>query len=274
MAESSHQSNNSSEESTRYNPAPNVDFAQEEIKTNNIATTLYLEHDNPEYFKCVSDFISMCCLHKTFKRQPTQMFQEILVDFWYIATPDNNTKKRRFAIPSINFQGDIGLNTFRMVIRANYLDKPEDYASLPDVPVLRSFFHSIGYSEDVPAKGTLKKVCLPPKWKLLMAQIMECLGGKTGGLDEINGKDVIILYCLAKEIKDAYDSFEGTPIPVPAFGTKNWTLLASYIEGPPFTSHMMAICTPDRPVKMKAPVNTTPAGERDSKGKNPRAKPG
>ncbi|GKD03786.1 hypothetical protein Tco_1178760, partial [Tanacetum coccineum] len=32
-----------------------------------------------------------------------------------------------------------------------------------------------------------------------MAQIMECLGRKTGGLDQINGKDAMILYCLARE---------------------------------------------------------------------------
>ncbi|GJV07399.1 hypothetical protein Tco_1345055 [Tanacetum coccineum] len=60
MAQSSNQSTSSSEESIPYNPAPNVDFEPSEIKIkpNNPVTTLYPEHDNVEYFECVSDFIS------------------------------------------------------------------------------------------------------------------------------------------------------------------------------------------------------------------------
>nr|GEW79495.1 hypothetical protein [Tanacetum cinerariifolium] len=32
-----------------------------------------------------------------------------------------------------------------------------------------------GYSEEIRAKGTLKKICLPPRWRLLMGQIIQCL---------------------------------------------------------------------------------------------------
>ncbi|GKG50066.1 hypothetical protein Tco_0518840, partial [Tanacetum coccineum] len=39
------------------------------------------------------------------------------------------------------------------------------------------------YSGEIMAKGTLKKSFLPPRWRLLMAQIIQCLGGKTSGLD-------------------------------------------------------------------------------------------
>ncbi|GJV17089.1 hypothetical protein Tco_1362412 [Tanacetum coccineum] len=53
------------------------------------------------------------------------------------------------------------------------------------------------YGEAVEAKGTLKKNLLPPRWRLLMALIIQCLGCKTGGFDQITNKDAIILYCLA-----------------------------------------------------------------------------
>ncbi|GJY93476.1 retrovirus-related pol polyprotein from transposon TNT 1-94 [Tanacetum coccineum] len=66
---------------------------------------------------------------------------------------------------------------------------------------------------EIGAKGTLKKSCLPPRWRLLMGQVIQCLGGKTGGLDQISNKDATILYCLAngrpfiapksKHLKDA-----------------------------------------------------------------------
>ncbi|GJV83523.1 hypothetical protein Tco_1523421 [Tanacetum coccineum] len=54
------------------------------------------------------------------------------------------------------------------------------------------------------AKGTLKKSCLPPKWRLLIGQVIQCLGGKTGGLDQISNKDATILYCLANGVKVDY----------------------------------------------------------------------
>ncbi|GJZ31392.1 hypothetical protein Tco_0576439 [Tanacetum coccineum] len=40
----------------------------------------------------------------------------------------------------------------------------------------------IGYSGSIEATGTLKKSYLPPKWRLLMAQFIQCSGGKTGGM--------------------------------------------------------------------------------------------
>ncbi|GJY59910.1 hypothetical protein Tco_0459802 [Tanacetum coccineum] len=62
----------------------------------------------------------------------------------------------------------------------------------------------IGYSGEIRAKGTLKESFLPLRWRLLMGQIIQCLGGKTGGLDQISNKDATILYCLANEVKVDY----------------------------------------------------------------------
>nr|GEY12657.1 retrovirus-related Pol polyprotein from transposon TNT 1-94 [Tanacetum cinerariifolium] len=38
----------------------------------------------------------------------------------------------------------------------------------------------------------------------MMGQIIQCLGRKTGGLDQISNKDAIILYCLANEVQVDY----------------------------------------------------------------------
>ncbi|GKB13673.1 hypothetical protein Tco_0847596 [Tanacetum coccineum] len=54
------------------------------------------------------------------------------------------------------------------------------------------------------AKGTLKKSLLPPRWKLLMAQIIQCLRGKTRGFDQITNKDAIILYFIANGVNIEY----------------------------------------------------------------------
>ncbi|GJQ89775.1 hypothetical protein Tco_0000914 [Tanacetum coccineum] len=48
---------------------------------------------------------------------------------------------------------------------------------------------------------------IPPKeelWRILMAQIIQCLGGITGGQDQISNKDAIILYCLANRVEVDY----------------------------------------------------------------------
>nr|GEZ42956.1 retrovirus-related Pol polyprotein from transposon TNT 1-94 [Tanacetum cinerariifolium] len=57
---------------------------------------------------------------------------------------------------------------------------------------------------EIEVNGTLKKSFLPSRWRLLMAQIMQCLSGKTGGLDQISNKDAIILYCLANGVNVDY----------------------------------------------------------------------
>ncbi|GKA03180.1 hypothetical protein Tco_0675961 [Tanacetum coccineum] len=90
--------------------AKQVGFNLEDIllNTNNEVALLYLEHNNKDYFKCVSDFISKCCLRKPFTKSPN-MYKEYLAKFW-------------------------------------------------------QWFPTIGYGEEVSAKGTLRNSLLPPRW--------------------------------------------------------------------------------------------------------------
>ncbi|GJZ11429.1 hypothetical protein Tco_0546188, partial [Tanacetum coccineum] len=96
------------------------------------------------------------------------------------------------------------VNNFRNAIGAHYLPHSSEYVAPPSIDVVRQWFPSIRYWEEVLAKGTLRKSLLPPRWRLLMTQIMQCLGGKTGGFDQITKKDAIILYSLANGIDIDY----------------------------------------------------------------------
>ncbi|GJX03614.1 hypothetical protein Tco_0189530 [Tanacetum coccineum] len=73
--------------------------------------------------------------------------------------------------------------------RGTYLPHSNEYVSSPSLAVVRPLFATIEYNGEIGAKGTLKKSCLPPRWRLLMAQIIRCLGDKTRGLDQISNKD-------------------------------------------------------------------------------------
>ncbi|GJV66157.1 hypothetical protein Tco_1476985 [Tanacetum coccineum] len=262
--------------------AKQVSFNLEDIilNINNEVTLLYLEHNNKDYFKCVFDSISKCCLRNPFTRSPN-MYKEYLGEFWYSATDLENSKVF-FSILTGGIFGEV------------------------------RWFLTIGYGEDVLAKGTLKKSLLSPRWRLLMAQIIQCLGGKTGGFDQITNKDAIILYSLANcinidyanifwediilklkkkqrekfipytrfisllimhKIKEGYRDDEVTQYPTQVFSVNNWALKPNQPEEPPFTDHMLAICNANEPVAFKAPKPSSIA-ERVPQGTKPGAQPG
>ncbi|GKC00179.1 hypothetical protein Tco_0986315 [Tanacetum coccineum] len=156
------------------------------------------------------------------------------------------------------------------------------YVSPPSITTVRPWFATIGYSGEIRAKVTLKKSCLPPRWRLLMGQIIQCLGGKTGGLDQISNKDATILYCLATGVEVDYAKLIWEDIihklskksrekVVPYPSIHNWALKPNQTEGPPFTDHMNAICNLDVPMDSKAPKPSSQTKEVPQ-GKKPVAK--
>nr|GEU77796.1 hypothetical protein [Tanacetum cinerariifolium] len=143
----------------------------------------------------------------------------------------------------------------------------------------------IGYSVEIKAKETLKKSCLPHRWRLLMGQIIQCLGGKIGGLDQISNKDATILYCLANRVVPylwfisllleyimlEYDNEELTINPTQIFSVHNCALKPNQSKGPPFTNYMKSIYNLDVLVDFKAPKPSSQT-KKVSQGKKPRAK--
>ncbi|GJV72395.1 hypothetical protein Tco_1492390 [Tanacetum coccineum] len=98
------------------------------------------------------------------------------------------------------------ISEFWNAIGAHYLPHSREYVAPPYIDIVRPWFEIIRNGEIRPVKGTLKKSLLPPKWRLLMAQIIQCFGGKTGGFDQITNNDAIILYSIANGINIDYAS--------------------------------------------------------------------
>ncbi|GJT15209.1 hypothetical protein Tco_0873915 [Tanacetum coccineum] len=129
--------------------ANQVSFNLEDIllNTNNEFALLYPEHNNKDYFKCVSDFISKCCLRKPFTRSPN-MYKEYLAEFWYSTTALENSKVS-FSIPTGGISGEVGVNTFRNAINAHSLPHSIKYVTPPSIDVVRKWFPTIGYGEEI-----------------------------------------------------------------------------------------------------------------------------
>ncbi|GKF67645.1 hypothetical protein Tco_0197324, partial [Tanacetum coccineum] len=185
------------------------------------------------------------------------------------------------------------------------------YVSPPSITTIQPWFAIIGYNGEIRTKGTLKTSCLPPRWRLVMGQIIQCLGEKIGGQDQICNKDATILYCLANEVQvdyakliwedlihklnkktrekiipyprfislllehmmPEYDNEELTINLTQVFSVHNWTLNPNQPEEPPFTTHMKAICNLDVPVDSKA-LKFSSQTKEVPQGKNPGAKSG
>nr|GEZ61473.1 hypothetical protein [Tanacetum cinerariifolium] len=133
----------------------------------------------------------------------SKMYKEYLAEFWYSAKALENSKVS-FSVPTSGIYGEVGVNTFRNSIVSHYLPHSSECVAPPSINIVRPWFEIIVYGETVPVKGTLIKIIFPLKWRLLTAQIIQCLGGKTRGFDQITNKDAIILYSLANGINIDY----------------------------------------------------------------------
>ncbi|GKE27678.1 hypothetical protein Tco_1443062, partial [Tanacetum coccineum] len=175
-------------------------------------------------------------------------------------------------------RGEIEVTTFRNAIGAHYSDK---YVDSPSLAIVKPWFAEIGYNGEIGVKGTLKKSCLPPRWRLLMGHIIQCLGGKTGGLDQISNKDATTLERVIpyprfislrlEYIAPEYANESLTINPTQVFSVNNWALKQNQPEEPPFTEHMLAVYNADVPNVPKAPKPSSNA-ERVPQGTKPGAK--
>nr|GEV83417.1 retrovirus-related Pol polyprotein from transposon TNT 1-94 [Tanacetum cinerariifolium] len=69
-------------------------------------------------------------------------------------------------------RGETCITNFRNALGEQYLPYSSMYVSLPFITTVRPWFATIGYRGEIGAKGTLKKSRIPPRWRLLMAQII------------------------------------------------------------------------------------------------------
>nr|GEW31159.1 hypothetical protein [Tanacetum cinerariifolium] len=75
-------------------------------------------------------------------------------------------------------------------------------------------------------------------------------------------------------MKDVYGDGDVTIHPTQIFSVNIWALIPNHTKGPPFTSHMLAICKAEKPVAFKSPRTSSQTEKKVSQGKNLRAKAG
>ncbi|GKE20361.1 hypothetical protein Tco_1431873 [Tanacetum coccineum] len=255
-------------------PADHVEFTFDEMlfATNNEVARIHPDHPNSSYFHIVSDFISKCYLRKAFISAPTQ-YVEYLAEFWYTAKALENSRIWVLT-PTGGIIGEIGITTFRNAIRAHYSDT---YVDSPSLALVRPWFAEIGYNGEIKVKGTLKNSCLPLRWRLLIGQIIQCLGDLIHKLKKKSRERVIpylrFISLLLEYMAPEYANDSCTINPTQIFSIHNWALKPNQPEEPPFTEHMLAVCNLAAPNVPKAPKPSSIA-ERVPQGTKPGAKPG
>ncbi|GJS53475.1 hypothetical protein Tco_0626837 [Tanacetum coccineum] len=182
-----------------------------------------------------------------------KMYKEYLAEFWYSAKALEHFKVS-FSIPTGGIYGEVGVNTFRNAIGAHYLPHSSEYVTPPSIDIVRPWFETIRYAEKVSTKGTLKKSLLPPREKVVpYTRFLSLL--------------------MMHKMKEGYGDGDVTLYPTQVFSVNNWAMKPNQPEEPPFTDHMLAICSAAKPVVFKAPkpsLNT----ERIPQGTKPEAQPG
>nr|GEY69705.1 hypothetical protein [Tanacetum cinerariifolium] len=87
--------------------------------------------------------------------------------------------------PTGGIRGDIGITTFRNAFRAHYLS----YSSMYVPPTLYNNSKSMVCNNRLQyedwGKGTFKKSCLPPRWRLLIDSTVEANPGLSAPNDSI-----------------------------------------------------------------------------------------
>ncbi|GJY42359.1 hypothetical protein Tco_0429629 [Tanacetum coccineum] len=169
------------------------------------------------------------------------MYKEYLAEFWYSTKALNNSKVF-FSTPTGGIYGEVRVKTFRNVISAHYLPHSSEYVAPLSIDIVRSWFKIIGYGETVPAKWTLKKSFLPPRWSIFWEDIIFKINKKH--------KENVVPYTRFLSLLTMHKMKEG------------------YRD-----DHMLAICDADMPVVFKAPKTSSKA-ESVSQGTKPGAKSG
>ncbi|GJX73854.1 hypothetical protein Tco_0312449 [Tanacetum coccineum] len=144
-------------------------------------------------------------------------------------------------------------------LRKAFISAPTQY-----VQYLAEFwpwFAEIGYKGEIRVKGTLKKSCLPPRWRLLMEDLIHKLNKKS--------RERIIAYprfisLLIEYMAPEYHNESLTINPTRVFSVHDLALKPNQLEGPPFTKHMLVIYNTYVPDIPKAP-NTSSQAEKKKK---------
>ncbi|GJX93530.1 hypothetical protein Tco_0348116 [Tanacetum coccineum] len=142
----------------------------------------------------------------------------------------------------------------------------------------------IGYGEEVSAKGTLRKSVntfrnaigahyLPYSSEYVAPPSIDVVRLKKKQREKVVPYTRFLSLLIMHKMKERYGDDEVTLYPTQVFSVNNWALKSNQLEEPPFTTHMLAICSADKLVVFKAPKPSSNV-ERVLQGTNPGAKHG
>ncbi|GJU10150.1 pleiotropic drug resistance protein 1-like protein [Tanacetum coccineum] len=183
-----------------------------------------------------------------FIRSPN-MYKKYLAEFWYSAKALENSKVS-FSIPTGGIYGEVGENTFRNSTGAHYFPRSSEYVAPLSIDMevkLDALIRSL-------TKMPLILLYSTNGINMTMADIV----GRHHHQQTIKHREQVIhttryLFLLYHKIKEGYRDGELTLYPTQVFSVNNWALKPNQPEEPPFTDHMLPICTTDTPVVFKAP---------------------
>ncbi|GJR00371.1 hypothetical protein Tco_0523355 [Tanacetum coccineum] len=183
-------------------------------------------------------------------------YKEYLAEFWYSATALENSKVS-FSIPTCGIYGEVRVNTFRNAIGAHYLPHSSEYVAPPSIDMVRQWFPTIRYGEEVFAKGTLRKSLLPPRWSLVNGINIDyanifwehiIIKLNKRHMEKVVPYTRFLSLLMMHKMKEGYGDGELTLYPTQVFSVSNWTLKPNQPEEPLFIDHMLAICSATEPV--------------------------
>ncbi|GKB61834.1 hypothetical protein Tco_0918020, partial [Tanacetum coccineum] len=160
--------------------------------------------------------------------------------------------KVSFSIPIGGIYGEVRVNTLRNAIGAHYLPYFSEYVAPPSIDIVRHWFLTIRYREEVSAKGSLRKSLLPPRWSLANGINIDYANifweDIINKLKKKQRKKVVpytrfLSLLIMYKMKDKYGDGKVTLYPTQVFSVNNWALKPNQPKEPPFTDHMLAICS-------------------------------
>ena len=151
----------------------------------------------------MTKFLQSCPLHYALSANPGHIYHRYLCEFWYTASVGDDDVIS-FTLKEGTQRCVLSLEVFRNALHLNYLPASQAFSKrLKNVnfrEVLVYANHSGIYDEDnnLKTSGTIFMSGLTNSWRYFWTNIVECLGGNSGGLDQITLPHLEMGYYLWK----------------------------------------------------------------------------
>ena len=159
-------------------------------------------HEAQSLIGRINSFFLSSPLYGALTLNPNKMYHEYLCEFWYTAGYDESTSSIVWTLKQGTRNFSLTVDTLRDILQMDYFANNELAIDLPTGINFREVCRQMGHTEIVDEhgqllrKGTIYMSRLPDSWRYFFTHIVECLGGGSGGLDQINQTQLQIAYCL------------------------------------------------------------------------------